>query len=112
MTNALLLFRPWTAQLTPLVSLADKYYIKLDALEADLTTETPTWILSAYAPGREAPDQLFGGPMREQSFEEMRLHYMKGKAEGNEQKAVCTTTPHTPAFPPSQDLANAERERG
>ncbi|OAR01278.1 hypothetical protein LLEC1_08120, partial [Akanthomyces lecanii] len=67
----------------------DKYYIKLDALEADLTTEPPTWILSAYAPGREAPDQLFGGPMREQSFEEMRLHYMKGKAEGNEQKALA-----------------------
>ncbi|KAJ3472224.1 hypothetical protein NLG97_g11174 [Lecanicillium saksenae] len=67
----------------------DKYFIKLDAIETDLTTETPTWILSAYAPGRDAPDQLFGGPMREQSFEEMRLHYMKGKAEGNEQKALA-----------------------
>lgn len=69
-------------------TLSDKYFIKLDSIEADLTTETPTWILSAYAPGRDAPDQLFGGYPREQSFEEMRLHYMKGKAEGNEQKAV------------------------
>lgn len=75
-------------QLTPCVSPPDKYYIKLDALESDLTTELPTWILSAYAPGREAPDQLFGGPAREQSFEEMRLHHMKGKAEGNEEKVV------------------------
>ncbi|OAA56065.1 CCCH zinc finger domain protein [Cordyceps fumosorosea ARSEF 2679] len=67
----------------------DKYSIKLDVIETDLTTETPTWILSAYAPGRDAPDQLFGGAMREQSFEEMRLHYMKGKAEGNEQRALA-----------------------
>ncbi|KAM3458520.1 hypothetical protein NHJ6243_007382 [Beauveria neobassiana] len=65
----------------------DKYSIKLDAIEADLTTETPTWILSAYAPGRDAPDQLFGGAMREQSFEEMRLHHMNGRATGNEQRA-------------------------
>ncbi|KAJ2956548.1 hypothetical protein NQ176_g11312 [Zarea fungicola] len=65
----------------------EKYFIKIDTIAADLTTEKPTWILSAYAPGRDAPDQLFGGYPREQSFEEMRLHYMKGKAEGNEQKA-------------------------
>ncbi|KGQ12164.1 hypothetical protein BBAD15_g2094 [Beauveria bassiana D1-5] len=67
----------------------DKYSIKLDAIEADLTTETPTWILSAYAPGRDAPDQLFGGAMREQSFEEMRLHHMNGRATGNEQRALA-----------------------
>lgn len=47
-----------------------------DALRDDLTAEKPQWILSAYAPGKQAPVQLFGGPDREQSFEEMRLlHY-------------------------------------
>ncbi|EGX96371.1 CCCH zinc finger domain protein [Cordyceps militaris CM01] len=67
----------------------DKYSIKLDAIEADLTTEAPIWVLSAYAPGRDAPDQLFGGAIREQSFEEMRLHYVKGKAEGMEQQTLA-----------------------
>ena len=74
-------------------ALTDKYNIKLDAVEADLTTETPTWILSAYAPGKDAPDQLFGGYPREQSFEELRLHYVTGKASGKEQDAVS----HVPA---------------
>jgi nucleoporin NUP42 len=66
----------------------DKYKISLDVLKADLTTETPQWILSAYAPGKDTPEQLFGGIPREQSFEEMRLHYMEGKASGNEQAAL------------------------
>jgi nucleoporin NUP42 len=53
-----------------------------------LKSEAPQWILSAYAPGRDAPEQLFGGYPREQSFEEMRLHYLTGKAAGTEQQAV------------------------
>lgn len=65
-----------------------KYSISPDVIEKDLTTEAPQWILSAYAPGRDAPDQLFGGYPREQSFEELRLHYLVGKASGNEQQAV------------------------
>ncbi|PTB44474.1 uncharacterized protein TrAFT101_003024 [Trichoderma asperellum] len=65
-----------------------KYNISADVIEKDLTTEAPQWILSAYAPGRDAPDQLFGGYPREQSFEELRLHYMVGKASGNEQQAL------------------------
>ncbi|KAL7898181.1 hypothetical protein HDV63DRAFT_374930 [Trichoderma sp. SZMC 28014] len=65
-----------------------KYNITPDVIEKDLTTEAPQWILSAYAPGRDAPDQLFGGYPREQSFEELRLHYMVGKASGNEQQAL------------------------
>lgn len=65
-----------------------KYSISPDVIEKDLTTEAPQWILSAYAPGRDAPEQLFGGYPREQSFEELRLHYMIGKASGNEQQAV------------------------
>lgn len=67
---------------------ADKYNITTDTIEKDLTNEVPQWILSAYAPGRDAPGQLFGGYPREQSFEELRLHFMMGKASGNEQQAV------------------------
>ncbi|KAL7951427.1 hypothetical protein V8C42DRAFT_304069 [Trichoderma barbatum] len=65
-----------------------KYSLAPDVIEKDLTTEAPQWILSAYAPGRDAPDQLFGGYPREQSFEELRLHYLIGKASGNEQQAL------------------------
>ncbi|KND89325.1 hypothetical protein TOPH_06062 [Tolypocladium ophioglossoides CBS 100239] len=68
--------------------IATKYGISPAIIEKDLTTEKPQWILSAYAPGRDAPDQLFGGYPREQSFEELRLHYMAGKAAGNEQQAL------------------------
>ncbi|POR36964.1 Uncharacterized protein TPAR_02832 [Tolypocladium paradoxum] len=68
--------------------IATKYGITTAIIEKDLTTEKPQWILSAYAPGRDAPDQLFGGYPREQSFEELRLHYMAGKAAGNEQQAL------------------------
>ena len=69
-------------------ALAEKYNITMEAIERDLTAEVPSWILSAYAPGRDAPEQLFGGYPREQSFEELRLHFMIGKAAGNEQQAV------------------------
>ncbi|KAM4056572.1 zinc finger C-X8-C-X5-C-X3-H type (and similar) domain-containing protein [Hirsutella rhossiliensis] len=68
--------------------LLTKYNISADVITKDLTIEKPQWILSAYAPGRDAPDQLFGGFPREQSFEELRLHYMAGKASGNEQQAL------------------------
>lgn len=57
-------------------------------IERDLTNEVPHWVFSAYAPGKNAPGQLFGGYPREQSFEELRLHYWTGKASGNEQQAV------------------------
>jgi nucleoporin NUP42 len=67
------------------------YYLTRDSIEKDLTTEQPQWILSAYGPGRDAPDQLFGGFPREQSFEEIRIHYMAGKASGNEQQVVGIT---------------------
>ncbi|GKT99034.1 unnamed protein product [Fusarium langsethiae] len=69
-------------------SAAEKYNINADTIEKDLTAEVPQWILSAYAPGRDAPGQLFGGFPREQSFEELRLHFMMGKASGNEQQAL------------------------
>lgn len=58
-------------------------------IKQDLTTDRPQWILSAYGPGRHAPEQLFGGPAREQSFEEMRLLHYIAAASGNAQPAVC-----------------------
>lgn len=54
----------------------------------DLTAERPQWVLSSYGPGIKAPEQLFGGPEREQSFEEMRLLHYMGLATGNGAQAV------------------------
>ncbi|KAK3947272.1 hypothetical protein QBC32DRAFT_224561 [Pseudoneurospora amorphoporcata] len=64
------------------------YSLDADAIQKDLTEELPTWILSAYAPGKQAPEQLFGGEQREQSFEEIRLYYMNGLAAGNPEGAL------------------------
>ncbi|KAG5980895.1 hypothetical protein E4U55_003536 [Claviceps digitariae] len=65
-----------------------KYYVSAESIQRELSVEAPQWILSAYAPGRDAPEQLFGGFPREQSFEEMRLHHLMAKASGNEQQAL------------------------
>ncbi|TKW55268.1 Nucleoporin AMO1 [Colletotrichum tanaceti] len=73
------------------------FQLSRDAIEKDLTSEAPQWILSAYGPGRDAPEQLFGGPMREQSFEEMRLLHLMATAAGNPQQAVR----HLPTRNPS-----------
>ncbi|KAK0101541.1 hypothetical protein ONS95_006708 [Cadophora gregata] len=64
------------------------YSLDKKTIQVDLTSEKPQWILSAYGPGRHAPAQLFGGPMREHSFEEMRLLHYMAVAEGNPQQAV------------------------
>lgn len=64
------------------------YGLEKSAIITDLSTERPQWILSAYGPGRAAPAQLFGGPLREQSFEELRLLHYIGIASGNPQQAV------------------------
>ncbi|KAI9743244.1 MAG: hypothetical protein M1818_003090 [Claussenomyces sp. TS43310] len=64
------------------------YSLSKEAIVADLSTERPQWILSAYGPGIRAPAQLFGGPLREQSFEEMRLHHYMGAASGNPAQAI------------------------
>ncbi|KAK4167007.1 nucleoporin AMO1 [Cladorrhinum sp. PSN259] len=66
----------------PIAALTD------EIVQRDLTSELPQWILSCYGPGRDAPEQLFGGLPREQSFEEMRLHYMMGAINGNPQAAL------------------------
>ncbi|KAH7369955.1 hypothetical protein BKA65DRAFT_9311 [Rhexocercosporidium sp. MPI-PUGE-AT-0058] len=64
------------------------YSLDKKAILLDLTSEKPQWILSAYGPGRHAPAQLFGGPMREHSFEEMRLLHYMAVAAGNPQQAI------------------------
>ncbi|KAK3317522.1 hypothetical protein B0T19DRAFT_435134 [Cercophora scortea] len=61
------------------------YNLNPDTISNDLSTDVPTWILSCYGPGRDAPEQVFGGYPREQSFEEMRLHYMQSP---NPQQAI------------------------
>ncbi|KAH8890507.1 hypothetical protein GQ53DRAFT_747536 [Thozetella sp. PMI_491] len=65
------------------------YLLSKDALQKDLTEpERPKWILSAFGPGKDAPEQLFGGYPIEQSFEEIRLHYLQGQLSGNPQGAL------------------------
>ncbi|KAK4442619.1 hypothetical protein QBC34DRAFT_418465 [Podospora aff. communis PSN243] len=64
------------------------YGLNAEQIQRELVNELPPWILSCYAPGKEAPEQLFGGPDREQSFEEVRLHYLKGEASGNPNGAL------------------------
>ncbi|KAK6220618.1 40S ribosomal protein S20 [Pestalotiopsis sp. IQ-011] len=54
----------------------NNYKVTKDTIKIDLVDERPQWILSSYGPGREAPEQLFGGFPREQSFEEIRLSVM------------------------------------
>lgn len=68
---------------------SNQFSLNKETIQKDLAEERPSWILSAYGPGRDAPEQLWGGYPIEQSFEEMRLHYMMGEASGNAQGAVC-----------------------
>ncbi len=57
-------------------------------IEEDLRFERPTWIMSAYGPGRDAPIQLFGGELLEQSMEEIRTMHYLNLASGNPQQSV------------------------
>ncbi|KAK0712588.1 hypothetical protein B0T26DRAFT_752805 [Lasiosphaeria miniovina] len=67
---------------------APPYNLRAETIVTDLTTELPPWILSCYGPGRDAPEQLFGGYPLEQSFEEIRLHYTQAAMSGNPQTAL------------------------
>ncbi|RAH42030.1 FG-nucleoporin nup42 [Aspergillus brunneoviolaceus CBS 621.78] len=62
-----------------------RYGITAADIKADLTPGKglPEWIFSCYGPGRDAPRQLFGGPQREQSFEELRLRHYELVAQGS-----------------------------
>lgn len=71
---------------------ANDFYLSSDSIRSDLGSERPQWVLSAYGPGKEAPEQLWGGQI-EQSPEEMRLHAMTSEAAGNLQGAVSCCEP-------------------
>lgn len=59
-------------------------------IKLDLTAGKgrPEWIFSSYAPTSKVPRQLFGGPQREQSMEEMRLRHYEAAAAGNMNQAI------------------------
>lgn len=59
-----------------------------ETIRKDLQNELPQWIFSCYGPGKDAPDNLFGGYPREQQPEELRIHFMKGQAAGEAEAAV------------------------
>ena len=63
------------------------YHLTADGIKADLTQgdDRPTWPLSAYGPGRDAPRQLLEGPL-EQSPEELRVQYYVARAGGSTQQ--------------------------
>ncbi|KAI1271865.1 hypothetical protein F5Y07DRAFT_403952 [Xylaria sp. FL0933] len=65
------------------------YKITKEAIRLDLANERPTWILSCYGPGKEAPEQLFGGYPREQSLEEVMVHI---RGSPNPQQAIQEVT--------------------
>ncbi|KAJ5613951.1 hypothetical protein N7528_007605 [Penicillium herquei] len=69
---------------------SNNYNLKPEDIKVDLTAGQgrPQWIFSAYAPLRDLPRQLFGGPQREQSMEEMRLRHYQAVAAGNPNQAV------------------------
>ena len=69
-------------------TLENSYKIDKSIITKDLTEDRPSYILSAYGPGRDAPEQLFGGQPREQSFEELRLRHYEVAAAGNEAQAI------------------------
>lgn len=63
------------------------YHLNVDSIRADLKDgeERPSWPLSAFGPGRDAPRQLLEGTL-EQSPEELRVQYYLAKASGNTQQ--------------------------
>ncbi|KAJ2966949.1 hypothetical protein NUW58_g10548 [Xylaria curta] len=65
------------------------YKVTRESIKVDLADERPPWILSCYGPGKDAPEQLFGGYPREQSPEEVML-YIRGSA--NPQQAINEVT--------------------
>ncbi|KAJ6114709.1 hypothetical protein N7486_000487 [Penicillium sp. IBT 16267x] len=66
------------------------YNLSASDIKLDLTAGKgrPEWVFSAYAPLRDLPRQLFGGPQREQSMEEMRLRHYQATAAGNMNQAL------------------------
>ncbi|KAH8644107.1 hypothetical protein IG631_01571 [Alternaria alternata] len=70
-------------------SKSSTFNLDKDVIQADLSKERPTYPLSCYGPGKDAPRQLIEGPV-EISPEELRLRYYTLRAAGNEPTAVST----------------------
>ncbi|KAL9079528.1 MAG: hypothetical protein Q9157_001586 [Trypethelium eluteriae] len=66
---------------------SNRYDIEEEDIYEDLLNSRPEWPFSAYAPGKNAPRQLFGGFPIEQSPEEIRLLHYRGAASGQMQQA-------------------------
>ena len=62
--------------------------IKHDLIRSELSTERPIWILSCFSPRADLPRQLFSGPDRELSPEEVRLRHYELAAQGKTEEAV------------------------
>jgi nucleoporin NUP42 len=64
--------------------------MKTEDIKNDLTPGKgrPEWIFSCYAPTKTVPIHLFGGPQREQSFEEMRAAHYAAMSSGVAEKAI------------------------
>ncbi|KAL9085964.1 MAG: hypothetical protein Q9165_007326 [Trypethelium subeluteriae] len=65
----------------------NRYDVEEEDIYEDLLYSRPLWPFSAYAPGKNAPKQLFGGFPIEQSPEEIRLLHYRGVASGQMQQA-------------------------
>ncbi|KAJ5306144.1 hypothetical protein PENANT_c024G04822 [Penicillium antarcticum] len=69
---------------------ADDFGVNASDIKLDLTAgkNRPLWIFSSYSPQQHVPRQLFGGPGREQSPEELRARHYELAAAGNIDQAV------------------------
>ncbi|KAJ5766962.1 uncharacterized protein N7511_004578 [Penicillium nucicola] len=69
---------------------ADDFGVNSSDIKLDLTAgkNRPLWIFSAYSPQQHVPRQLFGGPGREQSPEELRARHYELAAAGSIDQAV------------------------
>ncbi|KAI1437351.1 hypothetical protein GGR50DRAFT_98104 [Xylaria sp. CBS 124048] len=65
------------------------YRVTKETIQTDLANERPQWILSCYGPGKNPPEQLFGGYPREQSLEEVMLYI---RQSANQQQAISEVT--------------------
>jgi len=59
-----------------------RYALSAKHMEEELLSERPTWIMSSFGPGLDAPIQLFGGYPLEQSMEEVRVQHYLAMARG------------------------------
>ncbi|KAF2481553.1 hypothetical protein BDY17DRAFT_301522 [Neohortaea acidophila] len=69
------------------------YHLSVEGIKSDLTPgdERPSWPLSAYGPGKDAPRQLLEGAL-EQSPEELRVQYYLVAATGAAEQYQLTET--------------------